>query len=221
MADKNRMSVPSLGGIARVNLLPPEVGERRQRQGRVRILVLLVVLAVVVVAGAYVGTRELATTAQTSLASAQAQSQSLLQQQGTYAKAKDANDSISQIDEALTVTTSSEVTWADLYGLIQKDLPSGARVTSAIFTGRAPFDGVLVPTSPISPPKVATIAVTVALDSPDDAATFMESVGAEDTVSGVTLSTLSGVSGQYLATFRVDFNAKALSQRFAGTGASK
>jgi Tfp pilus assembly protein PilN len=212
---------PSLGGIPRVNLLPPEVGDRRKRQGRVRILVLLGILAVVAVVGGYVLTLRQVNTTQAALTAAQTQSQSLLLQQAPFAAAKAANDSIDQITEALKVATSSEVTWADLYALVENALPSGDRVTSAMFTGRAPFDGVLIPPSPISPAKVAIISVTVSLGSPDDAATFMQSLSADDTVAAVTLSDLSGVAGQYSATFRVDFNEKALSRRFAGNEASK
>ena len=214
MAKKSTPAL-ALGGIPRVNLMPPEVGEKRALQARVRMLVRLVILTVVLVAGVYALAVAWETSVQTSLTAAQATSADLLTQQGAFADAKQANDDIDLITEARTVTTSSEVIWADLYAVVNNSLPGGARITTANFTGRAPFDGALVPTSPISSEKVALMTVAVSLASPDDAATFIQSLTSSDLVAGASLLDLNGVPGAYLANVRIDFTDKALSQRFA------
>jgi hypothetical protein len=221
MAGRKNSSGSDFGGIPRVRLLPPDVSEKRAQQGRTRVLVAVVVIVAVLVAGVYGLTVVQAGSAQASLATAQSQSAALLAQQSTYAPAKTASDAIAQIDEALKVTTSSEVLWSDLYAVVQKHIPAGDNLINASMTGRAPFEPTLPLQSPIDSPKVAIIVVKLNVTSPDDAAAFIQSLQQEDIVSGVTLVTFSGASGQNEADFRVDFNVRALSHRFATAGASK
>jgi hypothetical protein len=184
-------------------------------------MAILVVVVLVLVLGVYGYTVYRSTTVQASLADAQSRSAPLLAQQATFSQAKSTNDAISQIKEALTVGTSSEVLWSDLYAVVQNHVPSGDRITTATLTARAPFDAPLTLPGPLSSPKVADIVVAISMASPDDVPTFMQSIQQESTVAGVTLADFSGAGTQYVADFRVDFNVQALSHRFPSGEASK
>lgn len=205
-----------LGGEPRVNLLPPEVGERvRQRGVRVR-LGMLVVLAVILVGVGYGYAWWRTSVAEGVLASEQARSTSLLNEQMSYTEASATKGLVDATVVAQQVAVSGEVIWADVVGELGS-AAQGIPVTLVEYTieGRAPWQAFLAPSGALRAPRVASMSLVFESATPVDVTAFQRRIEALDFVADSSVDTVQSLLGGYKTTVMVNLDTVALTDRFA------
>jgi hypothetical protein len=199
-----------LGGMATVDLLPPEVGIRRKERTLRSVLVFLVLVTVAVVIVAWELSSLLAQSAQSQLAAEQAKTQDILTQQQGFSELTTTRSLVAEATGARTLFTSTQVTWADIVASMKSVLPPGAFITSATLTGRAPWEAQLAPTGPLEAERVATISLTVDTVTLDDVAAYQKALSLEKFAATVSPDTITNGNGVFTTIFRVDLNSTAL-----------
>lgn len=154
-----------VGGIPRIDLLPPEVRARLRSRTLRRGLGLLVV---VVVAATAAGTALAVLNAGASagaLAAEQARTQDLLAQQVEFVEVTQLANAKAGIEQARLVGSSTEILWPAYVEAINATLPAGSVVGTLTVTASSPITLVAQPALPLQLPRVATVQLTV--NAPD------------------------------------------------------
>jgi len=154
-----------LNTVPRVDLLPPEIGQRNKQLGVQRLLRLVIVLVLVIVLAASGGAWFLATTAQNELATERSTTSRLQGQLLQFSDLQNALDAVALGKAALVVGGSTEVDWQDYLGRVQASLPADVRiddysVDASTITSQYPQSDV-----PLQGARVATLTFTAT--SPD------------------------------------------------------
>ncbi|MCU1471533.1 MAG: hypothetical protein JWQ39_2682 [Glaciihabitans sp.] len=223
MSDKANTSGITLGGEPRVNLLPPEVGERGQARKTRRLMIILIVIAVGVVIGAYSLAAVRAVTEQAGLDAANAKTAQILVQKQKYVSASAIAAQVSAIQGALKQNASTEVQWYVAYAQIEAMLPKGAALASGAFIAPAGIDTPLVAKSGLrNQTPAATLTLQVAGLTLPQAVDLMPQLNALPSFGDVTLDSVGTDHGPYVAQFTIDLTPKAYSGRFAdGSGVAQ
>ena len=154
-----------VGGIPRIDLLPPEVRARLRSRGLRRGLGLLVV-AVVVATGAGTALAVLnATVSAGALAAEQQRTQDLLAQQVEFVEVTQLANAKASIEQAQLVGSSTEILWPAYVDAISATLPPGTTIGTLTVTASSPITLVAQPALPLQVARVATVQLTV--DAPD------------------------------------------------------
>lgn len=202
-----------IGGVPRVDLLPPEIASReRDRRIRYWSLVLVVVVVAALVFG-YGLASVRSTVAQVELADAQAQTQQILLEQQQYAEVTRVHSALEEIAEVQTISASTEVVWKDLIADVIALVPAGSSVESIVLTGDSPMSDALVPAGELRSLRYA--AATIILVSPTltEPAAFIDALRLQEYVSDVTADSSSGPI-VYRTTMSINFSDTVLSKRF-------
>lgn len=171
------------GGLAllpRVNLLPPEIGERRAFQ-RVQLGLGAAVLgAIAVVALLVVSANHGVTKANDDLAAAQTQNTTLHKQLSSYSNVNAIYAAAADAQAQLSTAMSDEVRFSQLLNDLSLSIPSSTWVTSVtISEGGAATPAV----SGAATPTIGTFSVVGVGFSHNDVATWLESIAALPTYS--------------------------------------
>lgn len=207
-----------LGGEPRVDLLPPEVLQATKAKGTRRILVMVAILAVLAMGGGYGVALVRATGAQAALAESQARTLELLSEQGEYADATRYAGLLAATEQTLTLATTNEIIWADIFDVVTKYL---APNSYSDWTSEAPlpWEPALVPDGPLREQRVATMNVKILTLAPIDAlplfAKLEEIEGFADASVDKVAIPESGVG--YETTITINVYVGALAGRFVET----
>ena len=208
-----------LGGTPRVNLIPPEVGERAARRRTRGFLVVAVIAVVGLVAAGYALATIRAIGAQFELDAAQARTQELLAQRAEYADTAALTQAVGVIEQTRIDATSGEIVWADVFDEISGVLGTNAYVE---WSGgspppwSAPIGGS---TSTIALARAGALTLVFDSVSPADSTALYRRILALDVTAEMSYDLIELPSGQpvYRTTIVILLADEAVSGRFAET----
>ncbi|GHD80257.1 hypothetical protein CLV85_0683 [Salinibacterium amurskyense] len=200
-----------------VNLLPPEVGQKKQAaraRGRA-IFVAIVAIGVVILAS--VGMNLYALQRYLALENARALTQTLITQQGEYNDVRVAGQMVQSATSARIFATSTEVSVRDMFNALGKKLPSGAVVVSYSFETATPLLEFGAATSTVEPQRNAQFAMEINFANIAASDKWLRSVPSIDGVSDATLVAANYQDdGTYTVDVVVYLDENALVHRFDG-----
>jgi hypothetical protein len=207
----------NVGGAPRVDLMPPEIRTKRS-QLRVRrsLRLALFGVAIVVIVGCG-ATWLLATVAQTTLSSAQAQQQQLIAQQATYSDVTSTQKSIALTQAAQKVGDSSEIDWQAYLDKLQATLPAGTTISTVAVTSATPMGtfGQASASTPLQGARVATIIFTVASPSLPSVPQLLDGLKTLPGFVDATPGSLSRIdTGGYTVNLELHIGTQAFANRF-------
>lgn len=209
-----------LGGVPRVNLLPPEVGQAAKARSLRAGLSLLVVAAMVVVGAGYGIASLHASTAQQALDAVNQRTVDLLAQQKKYVEVRKVTSDLALTTAARQVGSSTEVNWKSYLESIQASLPGGTTIVTFTATTGSPLVEFTQPTVPLQGERIAELTFSADTASLPDVPAWLNALaslqGFVDASPGsVTLSE----DGIYTAIVTMHINEKALANRFPSDAA--
>lgn len=208
----------------RVDLLPPEIGQRikqaASRSGMRLLMFFALVLVLVGVAGAWY----LSTLSQLALAEESEKTSGLVSQQAQYSDVREAQRAIAVGEAARLVGISTEIDWSDYLEKLAVSLPEGVSISEVVIdseTASAPYQQSEVP---LEGARIATLTFTAKSATlpmiPDWLIRLRQLPGFVDALPG---SVNLGADG-YTAGITMHINEDAFSLRFqddATTGDSE
>lgn len=172
-----------------VNLLPPEVRAKRSL-GRVKAWLAVTLLAVLLIsAAAVVGSMFVERAALEELAVKEAEVARLQAEQTKYAEVPRIKGVIAATQEALDVTTATEVLWPGLLGSIQATLPENVRLLTLATTLPGPGAPETPSGNPLDPESIGFIGFTARAAVLPDMAQWMDQLATIPGVTGVAFET--------------------------------
>jgi hypothetical protein len=210
-----RMSAITVGAVPRIDLLPPEV-HARQKLRAARRGMALIVLLVVVLTGAGVGYATLqATASQAALASEQARTNDLLQQQLEFVEVTSLDQQLAALTEAIQVGASTEILWREYMQTVVATLPAGASIAVQSVQTSSPITTVQQPSVPLQQARVATIVLSVASPDLPTVSQWIAQLSSLEGFADATLSTIEPTEGGgVLASVMIGVTAEAFANRF-------
>ena len=203
-----------VGGVPTVDLLPPEVAQRKKaRIVRNRLLALVAAVLVLTLAGYGYATGQ-STQAQGELESAQQRTQILLTEQLAYSDLTFVTGQLNTVMTARTVATSTEVIWNYYYTRILAMMPAGATIIAFTADGRAPWEAEPAPAGPLRQPRVATITLVVSSPTPLDSVELVSQIEGLDGFADVSPDSITSAETSFTSTFTFNVGPAALSDRF-------
>lgn len=204
-----------LGGEPRVNLIPPEVGERARRRRTRGYLVVAVIAVVALVLAGYAVATVRAIAIHQILEAEKVRTSELLDQRAEFADTIAVTQAVRVIELTREQATSTEVLWADIFDEITAQLGTS---TFAEWSAQAPAPWVapLEASNALAKPLVATMTLTVRSTSPLDSAALYRRLLDLDATADMSYTFLEQPDGEllYLATMTLNLNSDALANRF-------
>lgn len=157
--DVRRPGALTIGGMPRVDLMPPEIRVKRSQLRTRRSLRLGVIgVAAVVVLGCG-GTVAWSTLSGVGLAMAQSQQVALLQQQGQFADVRGATQQIQLIKAGQKVGASTEIDWSAYLDRVAALMPAGVAIDQAEIEQATPVTPYVANLVPLQGGRVATLTI--------------------------------------------------------------
>lgn len=198
-----RGSELAIGGVPRVDLLPPEMRRARKEAAiRAGMLVLLGALVVAVVAGTF-GTSLLATAAEAELAAEQQKTTDLFQQQQEFIEVRQNAQQIAQIEAAVRVGSSTLVDWESLLASLTAAFPEGTAVRSFTVQSATPLAGQPQATTPLAQPGIAAVSLEVSTPTLLESEVWIRSLVPIGGVADVDADSVRSAEGAYLTRLTV------------------
>ncbi|MDP9028798.1 MAG: hypothetical protein M3N46_14820 [Actinomycetota bacterium] len=210
-----RGASPAVGGVPRVDLIPPEIRLKRAQLRTRRSLRLGLFGVFVVVVVACAGTWVFNGLAQTALVGAQAQQQALTAEQSKYSNVTTVQGSIDLIKAGQVVGDSSEINWQSYLSRLQSVLPGGVSISSVTVDSATPLKAYAQTTTPLQGDRIATLQFTASSPSLPSIPALLDGLkqlpGFVDATPGSVTLTDKG----YLADVVLHISSDALAKRFA------
>lgn len=206
-----------LGGMPRVNLIPPEVGERAARRRTRGFLVVAVIAVVGLVGVGYALATVRAIGAQLELQAAQARTQELIDQRAEFAETAAVTQAVRLIEQTRIDATSGEIVWADIFDKITAALQTSAYVEwagSAPPPWAAPVGGS---NDLVTIARAGSLTLVVDSTSPAESTALYRRILALDVTAEMSYELIELPTGQpvYRTTIVILLADEALAERFA------
>jgi len=172
------------GAVPRVDLLPPEVHERRRTASVRSTILLLALLAVVIVGGGFTFASLLVMQSSATLAAEQERTLDLLAQQGEYIEVRQVQGRVTASEAAMRIGLSTEVDWTGVIRQVLAAQPPGMVLQNVDIVSVTPTTPFPQPTVPLQNPRIASMDASFASAVAPDVATVVDSILAN--VTGVT-----------------------------------
>jgi hypothetical protein len=204
-----------IGGEPRIDFLPPEVKAGKQARKTRRSMGALVLLIVVVCAAGYVFATSLAVQAQIELASAQAETHRLIQQQGEFSEVRTVTGQLTSTANARLVGSANEVMWQAYLAQVVAVLPAdtvldGYTVTSQSATEPAPVSEI-----PLQGARIATVDFVALFPTLDRAEAVLKNLEALPGFADAWVTSVELMDdGTYTASFSLNVNSEVVERRF-------
>ncbi|PPL20051.1 hypothetical protein [Microterricola pindariensis] len=205
-----------IGGVPRVDLLPPEVraaaASRVLRRrlgvgllGVVTVVVLMVTAASVVTVGKTL-----------QLLDAQATTAELLVEQGQYIEVRRVQQDLKAVSDARMVGSYTEVQWREYLRSVQASLPAGVTLRTATVNAASPLDEFVQATSPLQSPRIATLAMEAVSPTLPNVPLWLDGLAGLTGYAGASPDsvTFDDKTGVYTVALTLHVNGEALSARF-------
>lgn len=217
---RGRGAIVAIGGEPRVDLLPPEVRAERKSARTVRRVWLGVVGVAAVMIIASAAATLLATSAKSSLASAQTNTSTLLAEQSKYQPLQSAQSDVALVEAAQSVGGSTEIDWNSYLAKVQSTLPSGVTITAIDLTSSSPLQPYAQASAPLQGTRVATLTFTATSSTLPSVPTWLDGL---TTLPGYADASPGSVSYDdssqlYTADVTMHIDEAAYSGRFAEKG---
>lgn len=205
-----------VGGEPRISLLPPEVAAERAGRAVRRVLVAVVFVALVAMGGVVTLVSLDAATAQAALADERARTDDLLRQQGEYSEVRVVANRLETATAARWVGASTEVDWTEYVGSLNATLPTGTTLRAVNVDGSTPLETYVQATTPLQPPRVATLSITARTAELADVAQWLVNLRALPGFADATPNTVTAVDGGgYTVELTLHIDGDAYANRFA------
>ena len=203
-------------GVARVNLLPPEIAEGKRALRLRGQMVLLAATAVVVAVAATGLTAFLAAAAQARLLAAQDETIQILQEQGEFVEARTLAQRVDTVKAAQLTGTLTEIEMQKLIRAVDATVPGGVLVLSFAIDSGSPIEEFPLPTSPLERPRIATLTLTAAVPNLDTIEQWTVGLKGLDGFADIFVTTASRdeVTGGYEVTMTLNLNSDVYRGRF-------
>lgn len=215
---KPNRGIIAIGGLPRVDLLPPEVRAERRAAVHVRRAWTAVAgLAIlVVVAG---GTAALyAQGSEATLASAQNQTSFLASQTMKYSAVKTTQGQVDLIDAARKVGGSTDINWPAYLAKVQATLPSGMTLATVTIDSASPVASYAQATTPLEGQRVATLTFSATSTSLPSVPTWLTKLATLPGYTDAQAGTIQLQTGVYTAGVVVHIDEKAFSDAYTKEG---
>lgn len=204
-----------VGGPARANLLPPEVGVAARGKVVRRNAVAIIILAVILVVAGYAGAMFLALGAQIQLDAANQRTQDLLNEQKEYMEVRSVKSLLETAAAARVAATSTEIDWKDYFQQIETILPAGTLVTNVRADAATPLQAFSQPSVPLQGDRIGELTFTATSASLPDVEAWLQSLA---TLPGFVDAAPGNVSlqgdGTYQVSITMHINKNVLLLRF-------
>lgn len=205
-----------VGGEPRVDLLPIEVHIGRRQRALARRAWLGVVVVGVAAALAIAGAGLSAAQSASELASAESETNALLQQQQKYGEVRSTEQQSALIEAGQRVGGATEIDWSTYIAGLQRALPSGVTISSLGVDSAGPISAYTQSSTPLQGQRIATISVTVDSPTIPSVPDWTDSLSA---LPGYVDSSIASItkqsSGGYTADITVHINEKAYDGKYA------
>ncbi|MFZ6991687.1 hypothetical protein ACO0E1_07315 [Curtobacterium sp. RRHDQ66] len=206
----------AVGLEPRVDLLPQEVRADRRERGIARRAWFGVVVAgavVVLGTGAAVA-HQLGTAAE--LASAQAETSTLLAQQQRFADVRTAEQQTQLLQAGQAVGGASEIDWHDTLSEVERVLPDGVEISAMRIASADSVEPFSQSTAALSKSRVATVSITV---KSSEIPSVSDWNGRLSSLRGYVGSTISSISyeketARYSSVIDIELNDKAYDGKY-------
>ena len=229
LSSETRLIGSGTGLLPRVNLLPPEIAEKRQFR-RIQTALGSAVLASVAVVGLlYVSAGHSVSSAQSDLDSANAQGSALQLEAAKYRNVTAVYAAADAAQQQLSVAMGDEVRYSQLLNDLSLTVPSNVWISNLAYTAGA--DGAAAPTAattagaagaPAAPAALGTFTVTGIGFEHDDVAQWLDAIAGLKTYDTpyFSTSTESLLGTRKIVTFTSTANVtdKARSNRYNKVG---
>ena len=209
-----------LGGIPRVNLLPPAVvrHENERRNRRLLTLLVLAVIAGVIIAGDVSDIRVQAE--QKSLARIQAASAALLATERNYSAASSASVAAGRITDVLECVGRTDILWVPFLQSLRQAIVVDAEINSTSSVSAVSWDAAPAATTPLEPKSIATTSVVITFASLDKLEPIVKRLidvpGVLAATPGAVSRSVTQTAGTYSTTITLNIGQDAFSKRFTG-----
>jgi Fimbrial assembly protein (PilN). len=205
-----------LGGVPRVNLLPPEVGLAAKSRS-LRIGLSLLVVASMVIVGAGYGVASLhASSAQHALDVVNQRTAELLAQQKKYVEVRKVTSDLALTTAARQVGSSTEVNWKSYFESVQASLPGGTTIVTFTATTGSPLVEFTQPTVPLQGERIAELTFSAETASLPDVPAWLNALASLKGFVDASPGSVTLNDGVYTAAITMHINEKALANRFPG-----
>ena len=213
--------------LPQVNLLPPEVRAARGLKLLKRWLVVALVLVVALCGVTYVFAKLDENRAASELASAQAATTRLQNEQKKYAEVPRVLDQLAATTTAREIGTSTEILWSPYYQAIAAVLPTGVSIDTLTVTQATPMVAPPAAASPLQAPSIGQIQFTARSLTVPDTAAWADALNgvpgfADAWVSAATVAQDTKTNKSYYnVSATVQVNDRAYAHRFTADSSAK
>jgi hypothetical protein len=217
MSRTKKTATAVVGGLPRVDLLPPEVRAERRSGVTVR-RAWMGVIGVAAVVGIAIGGATLRSMeAQDELLVAQSETQQLLLEQGKYTEVRDTKTEITLLSTAQAVAGATEIAWPSYLAQIQATLPAGVTVSTIVIDQASPVEDYAQADAALQAARIGTVTFTASSESLPSLPQWLDGLTALPGYTDATPGTVSLEDGVYEATVTMHIDQSAFSNRFALT----
>lgn len=213
---KTKTETLNIGGESRVDLLPAEVRAKRRAKVARRRLGFAVFLVALLMVGGMALVRAQAQQAETNLAIAQANTQSLLLQQRRYSEVRTVQERVDMIHSAEQIGTSTEINWEQYLTLVQATLPANVSLGTINIDSETPLAPYAQATAPLQGARIATLSFTATSSTLPQVPVWLDALmtlpGYADASPG---SVTRDATGGYSVNITMHINQAAFTNRFA------
>jgi hypothetical protein len=209
-----------VGGEPRVNLMPPEVLERRKAKATRQALGFSVVGLIVAVLAGTAGASLLANQAQANLLEKQTRTTELLAEQAEYTEIRTLQAQVNLARAAQRVGASTEVAWKPYLEAVQGTLPDGVVIQSVTIDSATPILAYDQPTAPLQGARIATVTFSAISSTLPDVPAWLDGLatltGYADALPGSV--SLDKTTNVYTVDITMHVNDAAFAKRFESEG---
>ncbi|MDY7529125.1 MULTISPECIES: hypothetical protein [unclassified Cryobacterium] len=209
-----------VGGVPRVDLLPPEIYKERAAAVIRRRLLIGVFGVIAIMAVGTGASTVLALQAQGQLADEQARTSSLLAEQTKYIEVRSVQAKVTLVQAAQQVGVSTEIDWKKYLDSVQATLPSTVSIDTVTLDFASPIFAYAQPTAPLQGARVGTVKFTAKSAVLPDVPTWLNALstlpGFADALPGSV--TLDATTKTYTVDITMHVNDAAYAKRFATVG---
>jgi len=217
MSRTKKTAAVTIGGLPRVDLLPPEVRAERRSGVAVRRTWMGVVGAAAVVGIAVGGATLRSMEAQDELLAAQAETQQLLLEQGKYTEVRDTKTEITLLSAGQAVAGATEIAWPSYLRQIQATLPAGVTVSTIVIDQASPIVDYVQADAALQGTRIGTVTFTAQSESLPSVPDWLDGLTTLPGYTDATPGTVTLEAGVYEATVTMHIDQSAFSNRFALT----
>ncbi|MCU1545962.1 MAG: hypothetical protein JWP30_1062 [Homoserinimonas sp.] len=203
-----------IGGVPRIDFLPPEIKAKKEGRRTRRYLTAAVGCVAVLCLIAYVCATTLAADAQSDLADAQQRSQILLTQQGEFIEVRAIASEVATAGDALKVGSATEILWFPYLQQVHSTLPAGMAVTTFAVDSQSALEATPLPSTLLQGPRVATIGLTATSPGYAEIEVWLTNLRSLTGFADATVSSIALEEGTYVAMVTLNVNADAFERRF-------